>query len=175
MHDVIEPVESARERVDRHGERDLWIRRFALAVLAAVVVLALLNVFGQRATNTTVRTPLAQLTVHSPTRVRGGLLFQDRITITARAALPSAALVFNRGMFDGLTANTEEPAASAETSGPGGSVVFRIGSLAAGSTYVEYLEFQVNPTSVGARTQTVTVTSHGSAVATVSRTLTIFP
>jgi hypothetical protein len=175
MRDVVEPVELVRTRVDRTGERHLWVRRLFMTALAAVTVVALLNVVGQRASTAQTSSAQASLSVHSPTRVRPGLLFQARITVTARVALPGAALVLGRGWFEGLTANTEEPQASSELSGPSGSVIEQIGSLKPGQTYVEYLEYQVNPTSISSRTQTVTLTSHGSPVVSLHRTLSIIP
>jgi hypothetical protein len=175
MGDAIEPVMTNRELAEHRDRFDVWVRRLSMCALAAVVLIALFNVLGQRASTIASGTSAAELTVHSPTAVRPGLLFQSRISVTARQALPNAQLVLGSGWFDGLTLNTEEPGASTETSGPNGSVVLSLGSLAPGQTFVQYLEFQVNPTSFSQRRQTVTVRSRGADVASLSRTMTIVP
>lgn len=79
------------------------------------------------------------------------------------------------GWVDGLTINTDEPSASTETSGPGGSLVLSLGSLKAGETFVQYFEYQVNPTSVSSRVQQVTLRSRGVDLVSVRRTMTILP
>ncbi|HWB67151.1 MAG TPA: hypothetical protein VG708_10030 [Mycobacteriales bacterium] len=175
MNDVIEPLLREREATEHSEDRRLWVRRAILTLLFAVSVLALFNVFGQRAGTSTVRSSAADLTVHAPSRVRAGLLFQAKITIVAHRELPKASLVLGNGWFDGLTINTNEPQASSESSGPGGGAILQLGSLSPGETYVHYLEFQVNPTSIGSRTQRVTVRSDGVPLVSFSHGLTVFP
>jgi hypothetical protein len=175
MGDAFEPVHRASRGAGRGGAIDLWIRRAALGLLLAVTVLALCNVFGQRASSAGARNASADLTVHSPRTVRAGLLFQARFTIVAHRTLPAASLVLGSGWIDGLTLNTGEPSPTNETSGPGGSLKFDIGKLDAGETYTEYLEYQVNPTSSSSRTQLVTVESAGAPVVSLHRTMTILP
>lgn len=175
MSDVIDGVLSRRsgaERLDRIG---LAIRRGAVCVLLAVVVVALCNVFGQRSSTATASSDSATLSVRVPQAVRPGLLYQGRISITARVPLPKLELALSHDWIDGLTMNTNEPSASTETSGPGGSLVFDLGSLQAGHTYVDYFEYQVNPTSFGRRDLQVTVISAGATVASLNRGMTIFP
>jgi hypothetical protein len=77
--------------------------------------------------------------------------------------------------MDGLTLNTLEPGPSSETSGPDGSLVIDIGALQPGQTWVQYLEYQVNPTSVSRRHQTVSVLSNTKPIVTLQRTMTIVP
>jgi hypothetical protein len=175
MGDAFEPVRSAQAGADRRGAYDLWIRRGLLAVLLAVVVLALWNVFGQRSGTATARTATADLVVHAPTRVRTGLLFQAKISITAHVTMPKTTLILSSGWIDGLTMNTEEPTPSSQTSGPGGSLDFTLGKLQAGQTFVEYLDYQVNPTSFSSRPQTITVETAGTPVVSLHRTMTIIP
>jgi hypothetical protein len=175
MPDVIAPLSPDRRHSERAAVYGVWIRRFGVGLLLAVVVVALCNVLGQRASDATVRASAADITVHAPTRVRPGLLFQARVTVVAHQALPKAELVFNKSWIDGLTMNTNEPSASSETSGPDGSLILTLGALQAGQTYTQYFEYQVNPTSFGRRSQTVTVTSNGMPVVSLSRTLTVIP
>jgi hypothetical protein len=153
----------------------VWIRRAGITLLAVVVVVALCNVVGQRASSATVHAAAADITVHAPTRVRPGLLFQARVTVVAHETLPKTELVFDKGWIDGLTINTNEPSASNETSAPGGGLSLTVGTLQAGQSYTHYFEYQVNPTSSSGRTQTVTVRSNGVPVVSLSRTLTVIP
>jgi hypothetical protein len=138
-------------------------------------VLALLNVLGQRATSARVSSPAATVTVHAPATVRVGLLFQAMITITAHQTLKAASLVLGNGWFDGLTINTSEPQASSETPGPDGGVTFSLGTLQPGPPYVEYLEFQVNPTSISRRSQPVELRANGTRLLALDHTMTVIP
>ncbi len=175
MGDTLEQARAQREITKRPDRYGIWIRRFSIALLTALIVLALFNVFGQRSSDAVANTPSATLRVHSPTIVRSGLLFQAKFTVTAKQPLPDAQLVLGHGWIDGLTLNTNEPSASSETSGPNGSLVFDIGSLDAGQSYTQYFEYQVNPTSNGRRSQFVAVTSKGASVVSLRRTMTIIP
>ncbi|HEX3900735.1 MAG TPA: hypothetical protein VHW74_16405 [Mycobacteriales bacterium] len=171
MPDAVEPILAGRSS----GRAGLWARRVAMCVLAAVMIAALCNVFGQRATTVHATGPLARIDVRAPATVRPGLLFQAKITLSVSAVLPKAQLILSRGWIDGLTLNTEEPAAPSETSGPDGSLVLSIGTLQPGSPYVQYLAYQVNPTSLSRRAQAITLVSDGVAIVTLHRTMTIVP
>ena len=175
MRDVMEAIQPELAVSARRADLGLWVRRFFMSCFAAVIVLALCNVFGQRASSVATETNVARLTVHAPTTVRPGLLFQARVTLTAHQPIHAAQLVLSHGWIDGLTLNTAEPSPVSETSGPGGALVLSLGSLEAGQTFTQYLDFQVNPTSVSGRTQTVTVRSDGVEIATLSRTMTLVP
>ena len=77
--------------------RELWIRRALFALLPLVSLLALLNFFGQRPTDTQASTDAATLKLHAPERVRSGLLYQARFTIEARRDVRNAVLVLDSG------------------------------------------------------------------------------
>ncbi|MGN6474516.1 MAG: hypothetical protein ACTHK4_12840 [Mycobacteriales bacterium] len=175
MADAVTSIESSRPAIVRGDRVGVWIRRAAMCLLTAVVVIALCNVVGQRASTAHASTSFAELDVRAPTAVRAGLLFQAKISVTARTALSNAELELGSGWIDGLTMNTAEPSASNETSGPAGSLVFDIGTLQAGQTYVEYLEYQVNPTSISRRDQVVTVLSNKTPAVSLHRTMTVVP
>jgi hypothetical protein len=175
MGDAIQPIEDFREHHERGELIGLWVRRFGLVVLTAVIVVALLNVVGQRATTVDSEAVAAGLSLHAPAAVRPGLLFQARIAVTAHRAIPAAQLVLGHGWIDGLTLNTAEPGPINETSGPDGSLVFSLGRLSPGQTFVQYLDYQVNPTSLSRRTQSMVLRSGGVDLATLHRTLTIVP
>ena len=153
---------------------DIWVRRGLFALVCVVPVLALLNLFGQRPDTSTGSAPAASLSVSSPSRVRGGLLYQARFRITAKKKLNQAALVLDRGWLDGLTINTIEPSPVSESS-KDGKLAFDIGPISAGQSYVFVLDFQVNPTSVGRQGQGLTLYDGDRALITIHRTLTIFP
>jgi hypothetical protein len=94
--------------LDRERHQDLtgrghhvWWRRAALAVIAAVPILGLLNVFGQRTTVDSAHGPAASLLVNSPVHVRGGLIFTTEIVITPRQQLQDARLYLDDGWLAG--------------------------------------------------------------------------
>src|SRR5213075_2688031 len=128
-----------------------WVRRVLLAIVALVVILALLGFVGQSPSTTRVDEPAATLAVDVPSAVRGGLLYQARFTVVAHQALTNATLVLNDRWIDGLTVNTIEPGPVNEASRDG-SLAFELGHLPAGAKHVLYVDYQVNPTTVGSRT-----------------------
>jgi hypothetical protein len=150
-----------------------WHRpiRWSLMTLVAVIpVLALANIFGQHAS--TARAGV--LTLRAPTTVRSGLLFGARFTIRPQTALRDATLVLAPGWGDGLTINTIEPSPVSEGS-RNGSFVFKLGHVPAGGRFEFFLQFQVNPTSVGNRDQDIVLFDGSQRIAAIDRTLTIFP
>jgi len=153
---------------------DIWIRRGLFALICAVPVLALANLFGQSPETSTGAAAAARLSVSAPSRVRGGLLYQARFSVTARKSLAQAALVFDRGWLDGLTLNTVEPSPVSESS-KNGKLALDLGPISAGHSYVLVLDFQVNPTTVGNQGQTLTLYDGDQALVTLHRTLTVFP
>ena len=106
--------------------------------------------------------------------MRGGLLYQARFNITARKKLDQAELVLARGWIHDLTINTMEPSPTGETS-QDGKLGLDLGPIAAGQTYVLFIDYQVNPTNVGRQDQTVTLYDGNRALVTLHRTLTVFP
>ncbi len=164
-------------RRDRDLERrghEIWARRGLLALVFLVPVLALLNVFGQQPDASTAATAATRLSVSAPSHVRGGLLFQARVTIQARRTLHQASLVLDKGWIEGLTVNTIEPSPASQTSADG-KLAFGLGHIDAGQSYELFLDFQVNPVTVGRQDQTVTLYDGSRALVTLHRTLTIFP
>jgi hypothetical protein len=175
MPDVLQPIRDVRESDERNASRRVWLRRFCCLLLAAVPVVALFNVVGQRAHDSTAQSSAAVLVVHAPSSARGGLLFQAKVTIVARETIKDASLVLGHGWLDGLTMNTNEPSATSETTGPDGGLTLSLGTLNAGQTYVQYLDFQVNPTTVGRRSQPVALDIGNSQLLSIAHTLTVFP
>ena len=172
--DVPEGIVLKRHRDLEGRQWHPWVRRVLLGLVAVVLLLALLDVFGQRASNDSVGSSAAQLEISAPNAVRGGLLFQARFTTAAKQELKDATLVLGSGCLEGLTLNTIEPSPVSEASREG-KLVLELGHLPAGSKHVLYVQYQVNPTTVGRRTLTVELDDGDRQVLSTERTLTIFP
>jgi hypothetical protein len=175
MPDVLEPITDVREAQEHWAPRRVWVRRACCLLLAAVPVLALLNVFGQRAESSTATAPAATLTLHAPAHIRPGLMFQAKVTIVAHQSIKAATLVLGNGWLDGSTMNTNEPSASSETAGPDGGLSLSLGSLKPGQKYVQYFEMQVNPTTVGTKSQPVMLLSGSTQLLALDHTMRVFP
>jgi hypothetical protein len=163
-----------RDRDLESRQNDIWIRRGLFGLVCVVPILALLNVFGQRPGTSTGVAAAAQLSVSAPSRVRGGLLYQARFRIVARKDVAQASLVLDRGWLDGLTINTVEPSPVSEAS-RNGKLALDLGPISRGQSYVLFVDFQANPTTVGSHDQNVTLYDGDRALISVHRTLTIFP
>ncbi len=106
--------------------------------------------------------------------MRGGVFFQGRFTIRARDEIDHATLVLERGWLESMHINTIVPAPVSEASRDG-SLALDFGHVAAGREIVVYLQFQVNPTNVGRRSQGVALFDATRLLATAERTVTIYP
>jgi len=161
-----------------HRDDDHVVERAArwivIGLLVAIAVAALLNVFGERPTTTKASGAAAELTVAAPDRLRGGLFFQGRISVLARERLEDAVLVLDSGWAEQMHINTIEPAPVDET-GDDGRLVLGYGELEPGDELVVYLQFQVNPTNVGRRSQRVELRDGPELIAAANRTVIVFP
>jgi hypothetical protein len=173
--DIPDTIVLKRHR-DLEGRRhQVWWRRGLLALVAAIPVLALFNVFGQRPGGTTVATSAARLQLYAPTRLRGGLLYEARFRITARRELKKAQLVLDPGWAESTQINTIEPSPGSEASRDG-QLSFSLGHIAAGKSYLLFMQFQVNPTNVAwHRPQNVELFDGGTHLLTVKRSVTVYP
>jgi hypothetical protein len=155
--------------------RGTWARRAFLGLLAVLVAAALANVFGQQPSTAVAATRAATLSVQAPDALRGGLLYQLKITVQAHEPLHDARLVLSTGWFESLTANAEVPQPSTQTSRDG-QPVFDLGGLRAGERQTLWLYFQVNPVNAAwRRTTDVELDAGTTRIAFVHRTLTIYP
>ena len=152
----------------------VWVRRLLLLLFTAVPVAALFNVFGQRPATSFARTPVASLKVYSPTQVRGGLLFSARFHVKARQDVKDAILVLGTGWAEGMAINTIEPSPVGEASSDG-KLSFELGHIPAGQSYILFMQFQVNPTNVGHRSQDVRLFDGKTRLLTIHRAVTIYP
>jgi hypothetical protein len=163
-----------RRNRDNVGRHEVPIRR-ALVVLMSLLLLAgLLNLFGQRPETSEAGNAAAALKVYAPKRIRSGLYYEARFTITARQELKNAMLQLESGWLEGMTLNTVEPSPIGEAS-RNGNLVLTLGHIRAGTVYILYLQFQVNPTNVGHRPQHVALYDGGKFLTSVDRTITVFP
>ena len=174
-------MDDVPDRLDLGRHRELAsigfhrpIRYIALALIVAVVVAGLFNAFGQRPSTTTASNASASLEVFAPSRVRGGLLYEGRFTVTAHRTLTHAVLQLAPGWAESQQINTIEPSPAAQTSRDG-SLLFTLGAIPKGEHYTLYLEFQVNPTNVGHRGADVALYDGNTRLCTIKRTLTVFP
>jgi hypothetical protein len=152
----------------------LVVRRIGYALIGAVAILGLFNVFGQQPSKSRAHATAATFEVSAPSRLRGGLLYMARFRITAKQDLKKATLVLDPGWAENITINTIEPAPTDETS-DNGRLSFELGPVPAGDTYALYMEFQVNPTNVGRHSQDVELRDGDRHIAAISRTATVFP
>lgn len=145
-----------------------------MSLLALFLVFGLLNVFGQRPKTSEAASSAASLKVYAPTRVRGGIYYEARFTVTAHRDVKDAMLVLNPGWAEGITINTAEPSPVDEASRDG-KLVFDLGHVPAGTSHILFLQLQVNPTNVGHRSQDVALYDGDTLITTVDRNITVFP
>jgi hypothetical protein len=164
---------------DRHVEladrgRHVWERRIGLTLVACIPVLALVNVFGQRAHPIVTSTSTASLSINSPTRVRGGLIFTSEFIITPHTNLHDVRLLLNDGWFKNMTVNGSDPQPTNQ-SAQGDWQVFDYGPMPAGTPYPIFISWQTNPTNVGHHSQDVALDNGNHQILTVHRSITVFP
>ena len=150
------------------------LRYALLSLLGAFLLLGLANVFGQSPRTHVVDTPSAKLELYVPSQLRGGLLFEARFAITAHRDLRNALLLFSPGWNEGMQLNTIEPSPLGQAS-RNGDMLFTLGHIPTGQKYRLFMEFQVNPTNIGRRRGDVTLYDGGTKVATIRRTISVFP
>ena len=163
-----------RNRDLRGRARHPRYRQALLCLVAVLPVLALLNVFGQRPTVSSVHAAAADLKVTAPARLRSGLIFQVRVEVLAHQALSMPHLVFSQGWWESMSENSIAPDPTDQTTS-NGRVVLTYDKLSADHTLIVWLYFQVNPTNVGRRTEDVELNDGSHAITSVHRRLTIFP
>lgn len=169
-----EGINSEDHRELRGRGRYVWVRRGLLCAIAVLPILALLNVFGQHPHTSFASGPAASLTVTAPTRLRSGLIFQVKVEVRARRDIKQLQLEFDEGWWESMSVNSIVPEPEEESS-KNGRLQLTYGALPAGESLASRIYFQVNPTNVGKRREDVTVADGNTPLATVNRSLTIFP
>ena len=175
MPEIPDAIVLKRDRDLEGRQYDVWIRRGLMSLVAAVPVIALFNVFGQRPETHMLVGPAASLNIYAPDRLRGGLLFEGRFHITARQDIKDAYLVLGPGWAEGMSINTIEPSPVSEASNSG-RLSLELGHIGAGKSFILFMQFQVNPTNIAlGRKQTVWLNDGNDRLLTFSRGVTIFP
>jgi hypothetical protein len=152
-----------------------WIRRAVLAVAAVPVVLALAGLIGQDEATSRATGPAARMDLLAPSHLRGGLLWRARLEIRALRTIDHPRIVLAPGWSEGMQFNTMEPAAQGETGRDDGSVVLSYPSLSPGGRLVVYMQFQVNPTTVGDQDTSVELDDAERPLARIAHTITVLP
>lgn len=171
---VPEGLTLERHRDLEGRERRPFVREGLIGVVCLLLVLGLLNVFGQFPETTAADAAEARFEVSAPTRLRGGLFFQARFTIEATEELESATVVLDPGWLEDITLNTVEPAPVGESSRDG-RIALELGRVPAGDSHVLFLHFQVNPTAAGRRSQDVDLYDGERLIASFDRTAIVWP
>jgi hypothetical protein len=174
MADIPNGVVLTRDRDLSGRGYEIWIRRGLFALLPTIVILALLNVFGQRPVVRTESASAATLKLFAPPRVRSGLLYEARFRVTAHRDLKSATLVLGPGWLESMTVNTIEPSPVNESS-QNGRLSLELGHIPAGGSHLLFMQFQTNPTNVGHRSAPVTLLDGDEELLHIDRSITIFP
>jgi hypothetical protein len=167
-------LEPGRHRDAQGRGHQPWVRRGFLAAFCVFLVLGLLNVFGQRSVTSRAAGTAARIDVRGPTKVRGGLLFQERITVRALQAIQYPRIVLSQGWADGLQINTIEPQPQSESSRDG-KLVLSYDKLAAGDKLEVFVDYQDDPTHVGSTDMSLELDDGSTPLVRVPRTLTSFP
>jgi hypothetical protein len=165
-------LEHHRDLVGR--ERRPFVRWAILTLIGVFLLLGLGNAFGQRPQTDTASANGIELEVYSPQTLRSGLFFMSRFTIRADREIRAATLVLDSGWLEAITLNTVEPSPVGEANRDG-RVAFDLGRVRAGTEYVFFLHFQVNPTNVGRRSQDVELLDGTTPLVHIERTLTVYP
>jgi hypothetical protein len=174
-------VAAAPDQLTLSRHRDLegrehrpYVRWALLTLVGLLVLLGLLNAFGQNPHTDTASADGVELEVYSPQRLRSGLFFMSRFTIRAEREVEAATLVLDPGWLEGITLNTLVPSPVGEANRDG-KIALDLGRVPAGTKHVFFLHFQVNPTEIGRRSQDVALHDGETPLLEVDRTVTIFP
>jgi hypothetical protein len=150
------------------------VRRAVLLLLGVIVLLALVDAFGQRPSTSRASASFATLEVQSPSTLRGGLIFQTRLTVHARTAIAHPTLVLQHGWFESMSVNSIVPDPTSQAS-VDGTVRLTYPRLEAGHTSAVWIYFQVNPTNVGRRSEDVALEGARGQRLVVRRSVTVLP
>jgi len=168
------PFALDRQRHLDRGHHSAVYRRLGLGLLALVCILGLANLFGQRSTLTRVDGSAASLTVNSPEHLRGGLVFTSEITVIAHQKLGDAQVQLSSDWFRGMTFNGVAPQPN-NMSSNGDSVTLDYGPIDTGQSMPFWISWQTNPTTLGARSEKVSVSDGSSQLVSMQRSLLVFP
>ena len=101
-------------------------------------------------------------------------MFEALVKVVPHREIHHLQLVFDEGWWESMGVNSIKPEPESETTS-GGKIVLEYGTWPAGQRFVCWINFQVNATNVGDRKEDVSLEDGGRVLATVHRSLTIFP
>jgi len=158
----------------RRETQGLWARRAFVAVFCLIAALALADVFGQGTSRSAASTAAAEMQLSAPEVVRGGLFFQSRLEIRARREIEFPRIVLDEGWVEGMQVNSIEPAPASEANRDG-RVVLTYDTLEPGDLLRIWLQFEVDPTSVGRRPYGVELDDASTRLLRLSPSITVLP
>ena len=165
---------SLRDHRDERHLVERAARWIVVGALLAVLVAALANVFGQHHVTLVARSDGATLRVSVPGALRSGLLYQGKFQVEARDRIGKPTLVLAGDWWDAMSVNSVEPQPTRSWSRDG-RVAMEFGPLGPNRTLTVYLYQQVNPTTFGRRHLGVELRDGDRTVASVDRTVHVFP
>lgn len=176
MTDVPDELTLKRHRdLEGLSPYGIWARRLILAIIAGFCIAGLVNVFGQRPESVSAEVGAAKLSVYAPSAIRGGDFMEARFHITAKRDIKNAILRLDPGWVEGMSMNTIEPVPIGQAS-DNGRLVFTLGHIPKGSSFILFTQFQVNPTNLAwNRPQNVELDDGNTLLAVVHRSITVFP
>lgn len=176
MADIPDTLVLKRHRdLEGMSRASIWFRRGVIALIAIVCLLGLANVFGQRPATIRAVVPEATMSVYAPTAIRGGDFMEARFHITAKRDIRKAILKLDPGWAEGMSLNEIEPSPLGQGS-DNGRLSLELGHIPAGKSFILFVQFQVNPTNVAwHRPQNVELDDGSRVLATLHRTITVFP
>ena len=114
------------------------------------------------------------MSIYAPTRVRGGLIWEARVHITAHREIKNAILVLSTGWLEGMTLNTIEPSPVGEAS-QNGKLALTLGHIPQNESFILFMQFQANPTNVGHRSRSAVLYDGSTKIAAIRQKVSIFP
>lgn len=138
-----------------------------MPLLALLLVLGAMNVFGPRPLTSTATVSAGTLEVYAPTRLRGGVFWMARFHVRARREIEHATIVLDPGWLEQMHLNTLEPAPIGEASRDG-RIALDFGRVPAEQSLLVFAQFQVRPTSDGTRTTSSPTTARGCSLASIA-------
>jgi hypothetical protein len=154
--------------------RALWTRRVVMCLLAALVLVALIGLIGQRQSTSSATAPAATMRLTAPKTLRGGLFFQARVEVIAHDDLKFPSLVLDDGWLDGIQINSVTPQPPNENA-LNGRAQLGYGELPANHRLVVWFEFEVNPTNVSRHSFGIRLLDGNKPVARIDRTIRVLP
>ena len=159
---------------ERGQRRGLIARRVVMTLFALVAAAGAAGLFGQPQRSSAAAGESATMRLEAPRTVRGGLFFEARVDIDAKAAISDPRLVLDEGWVEGLQVNSIEPAPESESSRDG-RLELSFPEVAAGERLRIWFQFEVNPTNVGRRSFAIELDDATRPLVRIDRTLTVLP